>query len=561
MPSSITSLRPPAAQEWVGGIVSMPTYVSDGDEPYRPEILLWLNADGLVIGTTMGKPGEVLAGASDHLRATIEKPMIGPPQSPARIRVSSVELASALRASHPSIEITCGPTPEIDQIIEGMSEHMQSSPREPQSMLTGGVVPEAMASFFRAAADLFRAKPWKLVPADDVLSVTVEARGLSQAALSVIGQLGKSFGFLLFSTMDDFEAYLDAAESIERGENPPMPQYLVLNFERGADLDPGLRKEISSHNWEVAGPQAYPWVAFADNATVPRPPTAKELALMEAVTLALAALASEKKAEKKAIAAAFAGGEPFERVYSVLTRDGEIAVTLRAPHPQQPSDREFEGDVLSDLAQLEEDGALGDLDKREPLEDELLDTFLASPEGGAVSKIEGHRLLMEYAANYIGASIATLEPKGLREVLFEIIPRKVSVDPSSASAIIEDCRAFYRFLKQHFGLAQADDCLRALGPSAGKKLEQALADPRNFGMAKSILMAGAEAGFDIQSKEGIEAWMRQVQGKPLPPAVRLPSGGTDLGRDVGLDLRPAGSRDRKKKNQRKAARKARKKNR
>jgi hypothetical protein len=225
MPSSITPLRPRAAQEWVCGIVSMPAYVNDADAPFRPEILLWLNAEGLVIGTTMGKPGEVLARASDHLRATIEQPMVGPPHAPARLRVSSDALAAALRASHPSIKITCGPTPELDQVIEGMSEHMRSSPREPQSMLGGGVVPEAMASFFRAAAELFRAKPWKVVPDDTVLSVSAESRGLDQAALSVIGQMGQSLGLLLFSTMDDFDTFLDAAEAVEGGEMPPMPQY------------------------------------------------------------------------------------------------------------------------------------------------------------------------------------------------------------------------------------------------------------------------------------------------------------------------------------------------
>jgi hypothetical protein len=420
-------------------------------------------------------------------------------------------------------------------------------------MLGGGIAPETMASFFRAAAELFRTKPWKLVPGDAVLSVTVESHGLDQAALSVIGQMGQSLGFLLFSTMDDFDAYLDAAESRGSDKDPTMPEYLVLNFERGADISPGVRKEISAHKWEVAGPRAYPWVAFVDKATVPRPPTAKELALLEGATLALAALAGERKAVKDA----FAGGEPFERIYSVPTHAGEIAVTVRAPHPQQPSEHDFEGDVLSDLAQLEEDGALADFDKRQPLEDDLVRAFLASPEGTAVSDMEGHRLLMQYAAEYIGASIATLESKDLREVLFEIIPRKVSVEASSAGAIIEDCRAFYRFLKHHFGLAQADDCLRVVGPSAGKKLEQALADPRNFGMAKSIFMAGAEAGFDIHSKEGIEAWMREVRGKPLPPSVRLPFDRMDL----GMTPRIAGSRDRKKKNQRKAARKARKRNR
>jgi hypothetical protein len=553
MASSITTLRPPTAQEWVGGIVSMPTYVNDADTPYRPEILLWLNPDGLVIGTTLGKPGEVLAQASAHLRATIEKPMIGPPHSPARLRVSSDALASALRAHHPSIEITCGPTPEIDQVIEGMSEHMRSAPREPPSMLAGGITPEAMASFFRAAAALFRTTPWKLVPADAVLSVTVKAQSLSQGALSVIGQLGQSFGFLLFSSMDDFDAYLDGAESIQRGETPTMPQYLALNFQRGTDLDRGLRKEIASHKWEVASPHAYPWAARIDKAMVSRPLTAKELTLMEAVILALTALTSEEDAVK----AAFASGESCERVYSVPTHEGESAVTVCAPHPQQPFEDDSEDDVLSALAQLEEDGTLDDFNKRRPLEDELAAAFLASSEGGAVSDMEGHRMLMQFAAEYIGASIATLKARDLREVLFEIIPRKVSVDPSEASAIVEDCRAFYRFLKHAFGLALADDCLRVLGPSADKKLEQALGDPRNFGMAKSILMAGAEAGFDVHSKEGIEAWMREVRGKPLPSSVRLPLGR----RDLGPDLRPAGSRDRKKKNQRKAVRKARKKNR
>jgi hypothetical protein len=527
----------------------MPAYVTDSDAPYRPELLLWLNADGLVVGTTLGKPGELLARASGHLRATIAKPMIGPPRSPGRLRVASDVLAASLRADHPSIEIRVGPTPEIDQVIEDMSEHMQSAPEIPQSMLGGGVAPEAMASFFRAAAALFRAKPWKLVPADALLSVTAEARGLREGALSVIGQMGQSFGFLLFPSVDDFNAYLDAAESIERGESPPTPEYLVLNFERGAELDPAVRKEISSHKWEVAGPRAYPWVACVDQTMVSRPPTAKELALLEAVALAVAALASEKQA----VLAAFGGGEPFDRVYSVPTPEGNIVVNVRAPHPRQPAELSEPDDVLSALAQLEEDGAIDDVDRRQPLEDELVAAFRASPEGSAVSAMEGHRMVMQFAGDFLGASIATLEPAELREVLLEIIPRKVSVDPASAGAIIADCRAFYRFLKHAFGLALAEDCLRVLGPSTAKKLEQGLSDPANFGMAKSILMAGKEAGFDIHSKEGIEAWLREVQGKPLPASVRLPF--------ERMEPQTASGLDRKKKDRRKAARKARKKNR
>jgi len=60
------------------------------------------------------------------------------------------------------------------------------------------------------------------------------------------------------------------------------------------------------------------------------------------------------------------------------------------------------------------------------------------------------------------------------ELGFVIIPRKVSIDASAASWIIEDNRAFYAFLKRELGLPRADACLRVLGGDAVKKLAAAL---------------------------------------------------------------------------------------
>jgi hypothetical protein len=93
-----------------------------------------------------------------------------------------------------------------------------------------------------------------------------------------------------------------------------------------------------------------------------------------------------------------------------------------------------------------------------------------------------------------------------------------------------------------------------LGGDAVKKLEAALSDPSKFGMAKSLVMGGREAGFDMDSKEGIEAWMRVMQSQPLPASVRLPP-------LVSLARPQDKTVARAKKNARKAARKARKKNR
>lgn len=121
----------------------------------------------------------------------------------------------------------------------------------------------------------------------------------------------------------------------------------------------------------------------------------------------------------------------------------------------------------------------------------------------------------------------------------------MSIDASAAASIIMDNRAFYAFLKREFALNQAAACLRVLGAQAVKQLEAALSDKSNFGMAKSLFMEGREAGFEMDTQDGIESWMRAVMSNPAPvtprPVARVAA--------------------RAKKHQRKAARKARKRNR
>jgi hypothetical protein len=177
---------------------------------------------------------------------------------------------------------------------------------------------------------------------------------------------------------------------------------------------------------------------------------------------------------------------------------------------------------------------------------------------------------MDYAASYFGVTIAMLDPTELEEIVFDIVPRQVSIDASEARSIIEANRAFYAFLKREFGLVQADACLDVLGEGAVKELEAALSDPANFGPAKTAFMAGREAGFDMDTKEGIEAWMEQIQGKPLPtlqggPALGgpLPVGPPSEARTAARGPKQTKStkKAKKAKGKRKAAQTARKRNR
>lgn len=537
--------------EWVGGIVAMPAYVTGEGEPYRPETLFWMSAEGAVLGHTVGRPGELVELACASLRSTIEQPMFGRPHAPDRVRVALPELAEALRAGQPDLEVVCGPTPEIDAVFAAMRARMNDDAETEQSYLSPDVGPAAVAAFFRAAAALFRAKPWKTVPSDQSLfAVSIEKLGVTDAALSVIGQMGQSLGLILFSSIEGFEVYLEAADAMEHGEEPTMPPHFALNFERGAELSAALRKEIAEHHWEVAGADAYPWLVAVDEDLVARPPTAEEVTIAEAIALALPKVLEEKKA----LLAAWNGGEPVARTLLVATHAGDVEVSLRAPYEQEPSEYRPPYDVIAELFALGQEGDEIDAEARGPLEDELVRQFVASPEAKSLTDVQSCHFVMDFAADYFNATIATLGPRELREIVFDIIPRKVSIDASAASWIIEENRAFYSFLKREFALEQADACLRVLGGDAVKKLEAALSDASKFGMAKSLFMGGREAGFDMDSKEGIEAWMRLMQSQPLPASVRLPS--------LASPARPQDkTAARAKKNARKAARKARKKNR
>lgn len=366
--------------------------------------------DRLFLGSTAAKPGELLPMASESLQSTIEQPMYGKPHAPTRVRVASAELADALRSGHPGLDVVCAPTPELDEMLTLMREKMAEDGATEQSYLSPEITPEAVAAFFKAAAALFRAKPWKLEPDDQSLfSVTIEQLGMRDAAMSVIGQTGQSLGLILFSGIDDFEAYLDAAEVIELGEQPEMPPHFVLNFERGAELAPELRKEISEHHWEVAGANAYPWLVAVDEELVARPPTGKEVTMAEAIASALTNVMAEKKALRKA----WDGGEPVARTLSLTTHAGEIEVTPRAPYMRAPVEFDPSHDILADLAALSrdeyeiDDDEIDD-DAREALEDELVRRFAASPEARDLDEIHACRFVMDLGANYIGHTIATL---------------------------------------------------------------------------------------------------------------------------------------------------------
>src|SRR5262249_56536897 len=113
-------LEPDHRPEWVGGIVTLPSSITEGGETYRPSVLLWIDvATEMILGASVIHPRDALAAAAANLRDAARDPKAGSPILPRRVRVATPELAEALRhASLDGVEVVCAPTPELDRAID-----------------------------------------------------------------------------------------------------------------------------------------------------------------------------------------------------------------------------------------------------------------------------------------------------------------------------------------------------------------------------------------------------------------------------------------------------------
>jgi hypothetical protein len=159
-------------------------------------------------------------------------------------------------------------------------------------------------------------------------------------------------------------------------------------------------------------------------------------------------------------------------------------------------------------------------EKASRYEEALMEQFAASPEGQAI-KERGTELgwvgaMIHYAIASSGVTPPMMTPSDLEEVVFGLFPRKVITQKGDAAEIIQELRAFWHFLQRVYQLPQASRMLAHLTPQAARRLERELQESANFGMAKSFVLMGKEAGFDMESPEGMRAWVEAYNATVAP---------------------------------------------
>ncbi len=109
-------------------------------------------------------------------------------------------------------------------------------------------------------------------------------------------------------------------------------------------------------------------------------------------------------------------------------------------------------------------------------EQTLMEQFAASPEGQAIKERETElgwaRALIHYAITYPGVTPPTMTTGDLEAVIYDLFPRKVITERGDGAEIIQELRAFWRFLQRVYQLPQARQMLAHLTPQATRRLER-----------------------------------------------------------------------------------------
>lgn len=331
--------------EWIGGIIAMPAYVTDRARPYRPSLAVWMDLGSRFLITTgvlpPGAPGTALADALSKALADPAHEVFG--HRPQRVRIGDLAAESGIRQLFgPAMDIVVAPVPELDDVKDSLVEFQRKETRrardvEPSYLYRDQVDPALVGGFFEAAGKLWKAAPWKNATDSQIVRLSVPALGLPSAAVSIMGMARKSYGLLMFESLEGYLAHLAVAvKMMDHPGHEPIndmgSECISVTLEPKRRLSATMRAEIKMHGWGVVAAEAYPVIWHVDRDAVPRPTLANDYRLAIAASNGIAQFVAKHSA-----VFAMSGSESRSksmRINVPVPGAAEpISVSVTAPHP------------------------------------------------------------------------------------------------------------------------------------------------------------------------------------------------------------------------------------
>lgn len=328
----------------------------------------------------------------------------------------------------------------------------------PDSWAAWGLPGELVADLFSAASRYFAAQPWTNLYNTEVLALTLPDDEVWTAC--ILGNGGEQFGLSLYAEPEDFLRTVTAAHPSEafRGFRDAV---VTLDFDARDELPRGMRREIASAHWQIAGPDAYPrlWCFNTPAGGVSRAQARALVAALDAIARFTTANASvlathpapdpplEWSDAETGVQVAYAGDvfgaedllwDPPE----VLTLGGAMGAGADPAAVLRPSDdpdafAERERAVLERFARWLGEGGKG---RRA-----LVPATVRSHAGVA-------EMFVECLTGFQGVGLAAVHELDVRAFLYDWFPRKVTMGRGNAMRVPGSLRRFFRFLEEREAL-------------------------------------------------------------------------------------------------------------
>lgn len=252
-----------------------------GDRMARPWMLVVVSGtEGHVLAFELLHDEPSIDQALQILRKAMKEPEAGEPHRPTEVQMSKDDWTTALCPNLQTADIECVTVASLDQIGEVFEELSgQLSGQGPSGLLDmPGITPDAVGSFFDAAALFFQQAPWQKT-GDRPIQVECPTFESGPWYAVVMGQGGMARGLVLY---DNLKTLLRIQQGeLSEQENARLTAGLVVVFGAKDDLVPADVEAAEQHRWPVAMPDAYPSIYRMEPGLSMRPPLAWELQLLE----------------------------------------------------------------------------------------------------------------------------------------------------------------------------------------------------------------------------------------------------------------------------------------
>ncbi len=305
--------------EWLCGVVRMPDSV----------VVVWVELPSREMVRLDILDGDGAPDFATLFAGAMSAPARGKPRAPARLRTADGEAAEAIApvADARGVQVVVAPTPELDSLVERLSE-VSLADAAPDGYLDGStaVSTTCMGRLFDAAADLYALAPWEDANDNDLVRIDVPALGVAGACACVVGAATGAPGILLFPSDAARVAF---GRSAEQGGADFGTDWLALSFAAGEDLPQEMLDEVREFGWRVAGPAAFPLPEHADRRGAPVPPTEHEVDLLAATARAIVALVEQHGTDvfdgSRGLVSAVAEGARAAVPYAAVRREAAPA--------------------------------------------------------------------------------------------------------------------------------------------------------------------------------------------------------------------------------------------